>query len=69
MGEKIIAKFSLVSGSIKYNENFYSSPTSAANKAKIDLGAHDKIATNGWKFWKYLDENTQEENFIDNLRE
>lgn len=44
------------------------SPSSAGNKAKIDLGAHEKISTNGWQFWKYIDESTQEEFFIDNLR-
>jgi hypothetical protein len=69
LNQEITAKFSPSSGSIKYKGNLYESPSSAGNKAKIDLGAHDKISTNGWQFWKYIDEKTQQEFFIDNLRQ
>lgn len=30
-----------------------SSPSSAANQAKIDMGGKETVSTNGWKWWKY----------------
>lgn len=68
LGERITAKFNPASGNVMYNGMVYESPSTAANKAKIDLGAHDKISTNGWQFWKYTNEVTQQDLFINNLR-
>ncbi|WP_059172294.1 DUF262 domain-containing protein [Bacillus sp. FJAT-27445] len=41
--------------------------SSAADKAKHTLTGKSDTSTNGWKFWKYIDENGKEK-FIDNLR-
>ncbi|MFJ8258535.1 DUF262 domain-containing protein [Peribacillus asahii] len=43
------------------------SVSTAADKAKYTLTGKNDTSTNGWRFWKYLDENGQEK-FIDNLR-
>lgn len=43
------------------------SVSSAADKAKYTLSGKNNTSTNGWRFWKYIDDDG-EEKFIDNLR-
>jgi hypothetical protein len=43
------------------------SVSSAADKAKFTLSGKTETSTNGWRFWKYVDNNGQEK-FIDELR-
>lgn len=66
---KVDAVFNLKSKTIKYNDELYDSPSSAGMKAKQDLGALEGATVNGWRFWKYLDENSNETKFIDYLRD
>lgn len=67
--KKVNAVFNPKSKTIQYNGELFESPSSAGMKAKQDLGAPEGATVNGWQFWKYLDPNTNEVKFIDNLRE
>jgi len=66
-GENITAKLNPIDNSVIYNDNYYNSPSGAGDQAKKDIGAHNGITTNGWRFWKYINENG-DENFIDEIR-
>lgn len=66
-GSTASGKLNKANNSIVYNGTNYESPSAAANKAKIDLGAHENISTNGWIFWKFIDVDGIEK-FIDVIR-
>ncbi len=67
-GETIKAKFNTKNHIIQYNGKIYETPSAAGTKAKIHMGAHEDISTNGWTFWKYTDKNDGKDKFIDELR-
>lgn len=48
----INASFNIESQEVLYNGS-RTSPSTAANNAKIDLGGSPTVSTNGWKWWKY----------------
>ena len=48
----INASFNIESQEVLYNGS-RTSPSTAANNAKIDLGGSPNVSTNGWKWWKY----------------
>jgi len=52
---------------IKFKEKVYNSPSSAAGAAIQSTGSKRK-AINGWKFWRYKDPITGEEEKLNNLR-
>lgn len=68
LGNTIRAKFNTKSYMVKYDGKIYETPSAAGTKAKIHLGAHDDISTNGWVFWKFKDDNDGKDKFIDELR-
>lgn len=67
LGGVVEAKFNVANFTVLLNGNIYESPSKAANVAKISLGAHENITTNGWTFWKYKDSNGDEK-VIDEFR-
>ena len=60
--------FNPKTGALQYNGQLFESPSGAGMQAKIDLGAPEGSTVNGWTFWRYLDPITNEEKFIDTLR-
>lgn len=64
--KKATAVYNIETQQVLYNGNKFSVST-AADKAKIDLGAPDTVSTNGWNWWKYTDENGMEQS-INNYR-
>lgn len=62
--KQITAVYNIDTQEVLYNGNKYSVST-AADKAKIDLGAPETVSTNGWNFWKYTDENGTEQSIND----
>lgn len=62
--KQITAVYNIDTQEVLYNGNKYSVST-AADKAKIDLGAPETVSTNGWNFWKYTDENGTEQSISD----
>ncbi|EAY28885.1 DUF262 domain-containing protein [Microscilla marina] len=66
--KRIEARFNTKTGSVFYNGKLYETPSSAANQAKIDCGAHSGITSSGWTFWKFINENDNTEEQIDVLR-
>ena len=61
------AQFSRQYNTIIYKGKLFSSPSSAAIEAKIDLGASKDTSENGWSFWKFVDEHG-ETKVIDDFR-
>ncbi|MCX5965432.1 MAG: hypothetical protein NT070_20585 [Cyanobacteria bacterium] len=61
------ATFNLKTGEIVFNGQRYTSVSSAAVAVKKQVTGKDR-AVNGWEFWKYLDEQSQEK-IIATLRE
>lgn len=61
--------FNPKSGSLSYNGQLYDSPSGAGIQAKIDLGAPKETTVNGWRFWKFIDQTTNEENYISEIRD
>src|SRR5690606_370564 len=51
-----------------FYEGAHYSVSSAADKAKEDMSGKTNTSTNGWRFWKYIDEVGQER-FINDFRE
>ncbi len=62
--KKVEAVFNIENNEIFYKSNKHSVST-AADKAKIDLGAPETTSTNGWRWWKYLDSNGIEQTIED----
>jgi hypothetical protein len=52
---------------IKFNGKIYNSPSSAAVAAIQSTGSKRKTE-DGWRFWKYKDPKTGEEELLDELR-
>ena len=52
---------------IKFNGKIYNSPSSAAVAAIQSTGSN-RATEDGWRFWKYKDPTTGEENILDVLR-
>lgn len=67
-GTRITARFDPEKNIIHYDGHELS-PSKAATQAKLDNGSTSEISTNGWKFWKYIDESDNSEQFISNLRQ
>lgn len=65
----IEAQFNPTTQKVSYKGQLYDSPSAAAIQAKIDVGAHEQSTANGWKFWKFVNPNNGEEDFIHLLRE
>lgn len=63
--KKVEASFNIDLKEVLYNGT-KSSPTSAAVRAKVDMGGHE-VSTNGWKWWRYVDSDGRER-FIDDYR-
>jgi len=68
LGSEITAKFNPKNGFVLLNGKLYESPSAAGSNAKIELGAHDNISTNGWQFWRFIDKFDKQEKYIDELR-
>lgn len=64
--KKVEATFDIESQKILFLGESHSVP-SATNKAKFYLTGRNNTSTNGWRFWKFIDENGQEK-YIDELR-
>lgn len=62
--KQVTAVYNIDTQEVFYNGNKYAVST-AADKAKIDLGAPETVSTNGWNFWKYTDENGMEQSISD----
>ena len=62
--KKATAVYNIDTQEVLYNGNKYAVST-AADKAKIDLGAPETVSTNGWNFWKYADENGIDQSISD----
>lgn len=60
--------FNPKTSAIQYNGLIYDSPSGAGIQAIKDLGGHENATVNGWTFWKYIDPNSGESFFIDELR-
>jgi hypothetical protein len=52
---------------IKFNEEIYNSPSSAA-VAAIKISGSSRRTEDGWRFWKYKDPKTGKEEILDKLR-
>ncbi|MGD8781534.1 MAG: DUF262 domain-containing protein [Ignavibacteria bacterium] len=63
---EINAELDLSDYSVIYNDQIFNSVSGAAEAAKKDISGNSSN-TNGWEFWKYIDEQDQEK-IIDNLR-
>lgn len=64
---ELVAK--VVQGGIWFEGEVFQNPSSAANAAKLAAGASPTAAsTNGWQFWRFLDESTARWLPIDSLR-
>ena len=62
----VTASFNIELQEVLYNGS-RTSPSAAANNAKIDMGGNPTVSTNGWKWWKYKTaEGT--ESYIDDYR-
>jgi uncharacterized protein with ParB-like and HNH nuclease domain len=61
------ATFNLNTEQILFNGDKYSSISTAANIAKENLGGKSNASTNGWKFWRFINDDGKEV-FIDELR-
>ena len=48
----VTASFNIELQEVLYNGS-RTSPSTAANTAKIDMGGNPTVSTNGWKWWKY----------------
>lgn len=66
-GHKVDATFNPSSQKIFYKGRLIESPSTAAILAKKDCGAPDDTSENGWTWWKFLDDNGQEQR-IDTFR-
>lgn len=64
--KRIDATFNSDSEEILYNGVKYS-VSGSVSKVKQDLSGRESTSTNGWKFWRYLNEDYQER-YIDDLR-
>jgi hypothetical protein len=53
---------------IKFNEEIYNSPSSAAIAAIQQSTGSSRLTENGWRFWRYKDKITGEEKYLDELR-
>jgi hypothetical protein len=53
---------------IKFNEEIYNSPSSAAIAAIQQSTGSSRPTENGWRFWRYKDKITGEEKYLDELR-
>ncbi|MCI8666667.1 MAG: DUF262 domain-containing protein [Dorea sp.] len=62
--KKATAVYNIDTQEVLYNGNKYAVST-AADRAKIDLGAPETVSTNGWNFWKYTDENGIDQSISD----
>lgn len=65
-GQTVSASFNIELQEVLYNGT-KSKPSTAANQAKIDMGGKETVSTNGWKWWKYKNEEG-EEAFLDDYR-
>lgn len=52
-GQSITASFNIELQEVLY-KGIKSSPSAAANQAKIDMSGKETVSTNGWKWWKYV---------------
>ena len=64
-GNRVEASFNIDLKEVLYN-GVKSSPSSAAIRAKVDMGGRE-VSTNGWKWWKYIDSDDTEK-YIDDYR-
>lgn len=60
------AIFDIETQQVHYNGEVLS-VSAAADKAKYNLSGKDNTSTNGWRFWKYINEQNQER-YIDDFR-
>ncbi|MBB5322929.1 hypothetical protein HNQ34_000006 [Anoxybacillus tepidamans] len=64
--KKVEAIFDIETQQVHYNGEVLS-VSAAADKAKYNLSGKDNTSTNGWKFWKYINDQNQER-YIDDFR-
>lgn len=64
--KKVEAIFDIETQQVHYNGEVLS-VSAAADKAKYNLSGKDNTSTNGWRFWKYINEQNQER-YIDDFR-
>ena len=55
--QRIKAFFNRSDKTIIYSDKLFATPSAAAQKAKIDLGASEQTSENGWTFWRFRDKN------------
>lgn len=67
-GMRVEAKYNPRQNIILYNDKVYDTPSAAGVKAIRDLGASENSTVNGWAFWRYVETETGEECFINELR-
>jgi hypothetical protein len=63
---RVEATFNVDTQKILYKGKTFS-VSGAANEAKQDVTGKNDAATNGWKFWKFIDDNGGDQ-FIEKLR-
>ena len=63
---RVEASFNIDSQYVLYN-GIKGAPSTTANQAKIDLGGKETVTTNGWKWWKYQN-NEGEESPLEDYR-
>jgi hypothetical protein len=51
------AKYISETSEILYNGILYKTPTAAASAMVVKNGGGKHVTINGWKFWRYVDEN------------
>ncbi len=62
--KRVEASFNIDLQEVLYNGT-KGTPSATANQAKIDMGGKETVSTNGWKWWKYIDNDGNEQPLAD----
>lgn len=68
-GINLTAKYNSNQNIILYDGKIYDTPSAAAVRAIRDAGASENSTINGWQFWKYREDESGQEKFINKLRD
>ncbi|MFK8007594.1 MAG: hypothetical protein AB8H03_14540, partial [Saprospiraceae bacterium] len=67
LGQRAEATFNIESHKVKYEGHEYT-VSASAQEFKRKVKGQDDITANGWRFWKYFDQDSQQERLIDDFR-